>query len=97
MEGPISHDPASLFTARPKGYSRETPDKLLVAGNLHGNGYGIRELFLPSFKKANGRDAPESKPDYPMFGFPIGDDLRHICKKEWIGLSRHRERQQLPR
>jgi hypothetical protein len=42
MESPISHNPASLFTAHPKGYPRETPDKLLVAGNLHGNGYGIR-------------------------------------------------------
>lgn len=92
MEGQISHDLASLFTARPKGYSRETLGKLLEARDLHRNGYEIRELFLFSYKQANGRNAHESKLDYSIFDFLIKDNIHHIGKKASIGLSRHRKR-----
>jgi hypothetical protein len=92
MEGQISHDLASLFTARPKGYSRETLAKLLFARNLHRNGYGIRELFLSEFKKENERDSHDSKLDFSMFDSLIKDNIHHIGKKASIGLSRHRKR-----
>jgi hypothetical protein len=90
-ERPDIPQPGFAFHSTLQEYLREIPGKLLVAGNLHRNGYGIRGFFLSASKKANGRDAHDSKPDYPMFDFLIEDDLRHICKKAWIGLSCHRK------
>ncbi|MBN2898284.1 MAG: UPF0236 family protein, partial [Clostridia bacterium] len=57
MEGQISHNLASLFTARPKGYSKKMLSTLLSARTIYRNGYNTRELFLSNFKKENARNA----------------------------------------
>lgn len=51
MESQISHTFASYFTSRPKGYSKNTINKLIKLRLLNKNGYNIKELYLNNLNK----------------------------------------------
>jgi len=87
MEGQISHNLASLFTSRPKGYSKETLIKLLCARTQHRNGYNTRELFLSDYQNENQRNSYHSTLDFSIFDSLFKDEIHHIGKKGAIGLS----------
>ena len=49
MESQISHNIADLFSARPKGYSIKTINKLTEIRLLFKNNYNLKELYLNNF------------------------------------------------
>lgn len=66
MESQISHTFASYFTSRPKGYNKNTIDKLIKLRLLYKNGYNIKELYLKNLNKNEIIDLNEKELDFSI-------------------------------
>lgn len=67
MESQISHNIADLFSARPKGYTIKTIEKLTEIRLLFKNNYNIKELYLNNFNSKTTLTINENKMNFSMF------------------------------
>lgn len=67
MESQISHTFASYFTSRPKGYNKNTIDKLINIRLLNKNRYNIKKIYLKNINSDNVIDLNIPKLNYSNF------------------------------
>ena len=67
MESQISHTFASYFTSRPKGYNKNTIDKLITLRLLNKNGFNIKRLYLNNLNKSEIIDLNNKTLDFSIF------------------------------
>lgn len=67
MESQISHTFASYFTSRPKGYNKNTLNKLIKLRLLKKNKYNIKMLHLNNFDKKEEIDLNNNNINYSIF------------------------------
>lgn len=66
MESAISHNLASIYTNRPKGYQVNNLERYINIRNLHLNHIDIRKLYLETLDQ-NHKKEKEAKYDFSMF------------------------------
>ena len=67
MESQISHTFAAYFTSRPKGYNKETINKLVRLRLLYKNGFNIKKLYLNNLNKKEIINLGEKEINYSIF------------------------------